>query len=69
MKKVCCIIALAAISFGSVFAHPAPSSVKTKMVQDTIKKIKKKPGKATKIKKKRVKTDTVAVPVGPVGPQ
>jgi hypothetical protein len=68
MKKVCCIVALTAISFGSVFAHAAPLSVKTNMVQDTIKKIKKKPGKATKIKKKRSKTDTVAVPVGPVGP-
>lgn len=68
MKKVCCIVALAAISFGSVFAHPAASPMKTKMVQDTIKKEKKKPQKM-KMKKKKTKTDTMTTPTPPMNPQ
>ncbi|WP_345949924.1 MULTISPECIES: hypothetical protein [unclassified Mucilaginibacter] len=53
MKKVCCMIALAAISFGTVFAHgitPAKAGV---MQTDTTKK-KKKDGKM----KKKGKRDT-----------
>jgi hypothetical protein len=53
MKKALCMIALAAISFGSVFAYGAPvkSSNGTMQTDTTKVKVKKKNGK-TKIKKK-----------------
>ncbi len=47
MKKLCCMIALAAISFGSVYAAPVTGSA---MKADTTMKMKKK--------KMKVKTDT-----------
>ncbi|WP_377165737.1 hypothetical protein [Mucilaginibacter terrae] len=54
MKKVICMMAIAAISFGTVFAHGSVTSVKTDATQqDTIKK-KKKDGKM----KKKTKRDT-----------
>lgn len=58
MKKVCCMLALAAICFGSIYAHGTPATVKTNTVQQdtTKKKVKTKNGK-TKIK---VKKDTTA---------
>lgn len=50
MKKALCLIALTAISFGSVMAYPA--TVKSTLAADTVKtKVKKKDNK-TKIKKK-----------------
>ena len=58
------MVALAAISFGSVFAHPAPSKIKTTIAQDTTKKMKKKP---QKMKKKKSKSDTTTTP--PVSPR
>lgn len=50
MKKALCMIALAAISFGSVFAHGAPvvNPVKGVMQSDTAKKKKMKPRKMKK---------------------
>lgn len=38
MKKLFCMIALAAISFGSVYAHGMETTVKAKMQTDTTKK-------------------------------
>jgi hypothetical protein len=56
MKKLFCMIALAAISFGSVFAHSAPTTrVKAAMQMDTTKK---KKAKRDSTKKKK---DTTAV--------
>jgi hypothetical protein len=52
MKKAICMIALAAISFGTVYAAPV------KQTTDTTKtKVKEKKGKM-KMKKKVVKKDT-----------
>lgn len=57
MKKVCCMIALAAITLGSVYAEvPATSKV---AVADTVKKVKVKAKKDGTYKKKvKVKKDT-----------
>lgn len=66
MKKVCCMVALAAISFGSVFAYPISSHTKTTIAQDTTKKMKKKP---MKMKKKKSKTDTSTTTTPPVSPR
>ncbi|WDF55523.1 hypothetical protein [Mucilaginibacter sp. KACC 22063] len=56
MKKAICLIALGAISFGSVMAYPA--TVKTAIATDTTKvKVKKKATK-TKVKKKVAKDTT-----------
>ncbi len=56
MKKMICMVALAAISFGTVFAHGPIVSAKADVAkQDTTKKKwKKKDGKM----KKKVKKDT-----------
>jgi uncharacterized GH25 family protein len=52
MKKALCMIALAAISFGSVFAHEAPvKSSNGTMQTDTMKMKKKKMKKMKKMKK------------------
>jgi hypothetical protein len=51
MKKVCCMIALAAISFGSVYAAVPARSVKATAQTDTTKMKMKK-------KKMKMKTDT-----------
>ena len=53
MKKLCCMIALAAITFGSVYAA-APVHTRT-MQTDTTKKMKKK--------KIKIKTDTSKVKI------
>lgn len=62
MKKVCCMLALAAICFGSVYAHGTPATVKNMTAQQdtTKKKVKTKDGK-TKTKTK-TKTDTTSTP-------
>jgi len=58
MKKVFCVIALAAICSGSLFAHSAPvTTVKTTLAADTVKKKVKTKNTKTKIK---VKKDTTA---------
>jgi len=51
MKKLICLIALAAISFSSIYAHGVTSTVKTSM-QDTTKKKKNRPMRDTSKKKK-----------------
>jgi hypothetical protein len=58
MKKLFCMIALAAITFGSVYAHGVNPTVKPSMQQDTTKKKKTKPMKDSTSKKKK---DTTAV--------
>ncbi|WP_183575941.1 hypothetical protein HDF18_18775 [Mucilaginibacter sp. X5P1] len=58
MRKLCCMIALAAISFGSVYAAAMPAPVKAMQVDTT--KVKKKKDK-TKVKMKdttKTKKDT-----------
>jgi len=57
MKKLFGMIALAAISFGSIYAHGAPATtrIKAAMQTDTVKK---KPMKRDSTKKKK---DTTAV--------
>ena len=50
MKKVFCMIALAAISFGSVYAHGMATPVKAIVQTDTTKH--KKPMKKDTIRKK-----------------
>jgi hypothetical protein len=57
MKKLCCMIALAAISFGSVYAEIPASHAKTTMSADTTmkKKSKKKMKDTTKMKKDTTK--------------
>jgi len=59
MKKLCCMLALAAISFSSVYAHGSVQATgKTTMATDTVKKkVKVKNGK-TKIKVKKDTTKT-----------
>lgn len=59
MKKVWLMVALAAISFGSVFAHGTTRVAHPAMQTDTVKKEKKK-GMKTK-KKKMVKKDTTSM--------
>jgi len=54
MKKLCCMIALAAITFGSVYAG-APVHTGRTMQTDTTKKMKKK--------KIKIKTDTSKVKI------
>lgn len=49
MKKVLCMIALAAISFGSVYAYGPATTVKAKIQADTTKK--EKPVKKDTTKK------------------
>jgi anionic cell wall polymer biosynthesis LytR-Cps2A-Psr (LCP) family protein len=56
MKKVITMIALAAISFGSVYAHPTVSTVKSTMQTDTTKKKKTKPMKKDSTSKKKDST-------------
>jgi hypothetical protein len=59
MKKVCCMMALAAISFGSVFAHGITPAKADVMQTDTAKKkVKVKNGKIKTKKKAPVKKDT-----------
>lgn len=61
MKKMICMVALAAISFGTVFAHGPIVSAKADVAkQDTTKKmkVKKKNGKM----KVKTKKDTTATP-------
>ena len=58
MKKLLCMIALAAISFGSVYAYGPVRTVKASMQTDTTKKKKTKPMKKDSTKKKK---DTTAV--------
>lgn len=55
MKKLALMIALAAISFGSVYAHSATPVKAGTMQMDTTKKMKKKP---MKMKKKKMSKDT-----------
>ena len=50
MRKLISMIALAAISFGSVYAHSMPVTAKSSMQTDTTKK--KKPMKKDSTKKK-----------------
>jgi hypothetical protein len=58
MKKMICMVALAAISFGTVFAHGPIVSAKADVAQqDTAKKMKKKM-KDGKMKKKMKKDTT-----------
>jgi len=52
MKKTICMIALAAISFGSVYAHGTTGTVKSSMQTDTTKKKKTKPMKKDSTRKK-----------------
>jgi pentapeptide MXKDX repeat protein len=63
MKKLIGMIALAAISLGSVYAYGNPATVKTAMQQDTTKKKVKQKGdkmkKKTKMKKDTMKKDTM----------
>jgi len=57
MKKLSCMIALAAISLGTVFAHGNVAPVKADVTQqDTTKKKKKK----MPMKKKKTKRDTMS---------
>ncbi|QJD96615.1 hypothetical protein HH214_12355 [Mucilaginibacter robiniae] len=58
MKKLCCMVALAAISFGTVFAHGNFTGVKSATMQSdtTKKKMKKK----MPMKKKKMKKDTMS---------
>ncbi len=57
MKKVCLMVALAAFSFGSVFANGA-TPVKAGIMQtDSTSKMKKKP---MKMKKKKMSKDTMS---------
>jgi hypothetical protein len=61
MKKMICMVALTAISFGTVFAHGPIAPAKAGIAQDTVKKkmkVKKKDGKM----KVKVKKDTTATP-------
>jgi hypothetical protein len=51
MKKLICLIALAAISFSSVYAHGTTNKVKTS-IQDTTKRKKTRPMRDTSKKKK-----------------
>ena len=52
MKKLLCMIALAAISFGSVYAYGSATTVKATMQTDTTKKKKGKPMKKDTTRKK-----------------
>jgi hypothetical protein len=59
MKKVCCMMALAAISFGSVFAHGVtPVKADVTQTDTTKKKVKVKNGKVKIKKKADAKKDT-----------
>jgi|HubBroStandDraft_5_1064220.scaffolds.fasta_scaffold3306338_1 hypothetical protein len=57
MKKLFCMIALAAISLGSIYAHGAPATTRTKTAMQT-DTVKKKRAKRDSTKKKK---DTTAV--------
>ena len=52
MKKLICMVALGAITFGSVYAHSPSNTVKSSMQTDTTKKKKTKPMKKDSTKKK-----------------
>ena len=54
MKKLFCMIALAAVSFGSVYAHGTMRAVKNSMQTDTTKKKKMKTKKDTTRRKDTV---------------
>ncbi len=59
MKKVLCVIALAAICSGSVFAYPAVDNTpKTSLAADTVKKKTKTKDSKTKTKSKTKKDTT-----------
>jgi hypothetical protein len=58
MKKVFCMIALAAISFSAVYAG-VPATNHTKAAADTVVKVKQKKN-GVKKKKVRIKKDTTA---------
>ncbi|MEO6521806.1 MAG: hypothetical protein ABIN91_09010 [Mucilaginibacter sp.] len=61
MKKVCCMIALAAITLGSVYAETPVKTTNKVTVSDTTKKVKVKAKKNGTTKKKiKVKKDTTA---------
>jgi hypothetical protein len=66
MKKLLCIVALATISSGSVFAYgnPVVKSAAMQMQSDTTKKMKKKSGKM-KSKKSSKKDTTMTTPTTP----
>jgi len=57
MKKIITMVALAAISFGSVYAHGTTNTVKSTMQTDTTKK----KDKTDKPKKDSSKKDTTVV--------
>jgi hypothetical protein len=61
MKKMICLVALAAMSFGTVFANGVTPSSDGTMQTDTTKKVVKKKTVSTskRVKKHRVKKDTV----------
>lgn len=58
MKKVCCMIALAAITLGSVYAEVPVKTSNSVTVGDTTKKVKVK--KQGMKKKMKVKKDTTS---------
>jgi hypothetical protein len=55
MKKLICLVALASITFGSVYAHSATSAAQQTQTDTT--KVKKKKGSGMK-KKNRMKKDS-----------
>jgi hypothetical protein len=57
MKKLFLMIALAAISFGSVYAHGTANTVKSSMKTDTIKKSKPKTKRDSTRKKDSIKVE------------
>jgi hypothetical protein len=59
MKKVCCMVALAAITLGSVYAGVPVKAANKVAVADTVKKMKTKTKKDGGVKKKvKLKKDT-----------
>jgi hypothetical protein len=61
MKKAFCMIALAAISFGSVFAEVAPAKSSHGIMQTDTVKVKKKVKKGKMKMKKKMKDTTAKV--------
>ncbi|MDN3579410.1 hypothetical protein [Mucilaginibacter flavus] len=59
MKKALCMIALAAISFGSVFAEVAPAKSSHGIMQTDTMKMKKKVKKGKMKMKKKMKDTTM----------
>ena len=59
MKKILCMVALSAISFGTVLAHGAYTPANADVTQqDTVKKKRYTKTKRTVVKKHRAKKDT-----------